>query len=313
MKKVLITGGCGTIGSAFIEAFYSHYQFFSLSRNREKQVFLRARFNNVELLFGEIEDKESLLAFFKKIQPDIVIHTAALKYVDVCEKNPIQAVKINLLGSLNVIEASQAANVSITVGISSDKACQNNNIYGQTKNLMEKIFFAANNTANRFICCRLSNVAGSEKSVIPIWLSLLEKKQPLKITDQNMNRFMMLPNEVAQLIQAAIDKTYTEPAAFTFLKKLRAVNLLALAQCLSSQIDIIGKRPGENLNETLISENELPFTYFSQDHVMIKSQENPIEKNRLTRELSTKKSGKMSKREMQYIIDTVKCLYENFN
>lgn len=309
MKKVLITGGFGTVGSAFIKEFYSRYQFFSLSRNQEKKASLRAYFNNVELLSGTIEDREYLLTIFKKIQPDIVIHTAALKYIDVCEKNPIQAIKINLLGSLNLIEASKAANVPVSVGISSDKACQNNNVYGQTKHLMEKMFFEAdnNNIKNRFICCRLSNVVGSEKSVIPIWLSLLEKKQSLKITDFNMNRFMMLPTEVAQLIQTAIDKTCVESAPFTLLKKLKTVNLLALAQCLSTQIDIIGKRPGENLNETLVSEAELPFTYQDQEHIMIKSQENPIEKNRLMNALSTTTVEKMSQSEMQDIVNSVKC------
>lgn len=313
MKKVLITGGCGAVGSAFIKEFYSRYQFFSLSRNQEKQALLREKFNSVALLSGSIEDKESVVETFQTIKPDIVIHTAALKYIEVCEKNPIQAIKTNVLGSLNIIEASQAANVSITVGISSDKACQNNNVYGQTKHLMEKIFFEANNVKNRFTCCRLSNVAGSEKSVIPIWLSLLQKKQPLKITDPNMNRFMMLPSEVAQLIQAAIDKTKTEPEAFTLLKKLKAVNLLSLAQCLSSQIDIIGKRAGENLNETLVSDNELPRTYLDHDYIMIKARENLVEKNQLAQELSTALSEKMNNQEMRNVIGAVKAIYENIN
>lgn len=313
MKKVLITGGCGAVGSAFIKEFYSRYQFFSLSRNQEKQALLREKFNSVALLSGSIEDKESVVETFQTITPDIVIHTAALKYIEICEKNPIQAIKTNVLGSLNIIEASQAANVSITVGISSDKACQNNNVYGQTKHLMEKMFFEANNAKSRFVCCRLSNVAGSEKSVIPIWLSLLQKKQPLKITDHNMNRFMMLPSEVAQLIQTAIDKTQTEPEAFTLLKKLKSVNLLSLAQCLSSQIDIIGKRAGENLNETLVSENELPRTYLDHDYIMIKSRENPVEKNQLAQELSTMLAEKMNVSEMQNVIGAVKAMYENIN
>lgn len=313
MKKVLITGGCGTVGTIFIKEFYSRYQFFSLSRNQEKQALLNANFGKVSLLSGSIENKDYLLAIFQKIRPDIVIHAAALKYIEICEKHPIQAIKTNLFGSLNVIEASQAANVPITVGISSDKACQNNNIYGQTKHLMEKIFFEADNPKNRFICCRLSNVAGSEKSVVPIWLSLLQKKQSLKITDPNMNRFMMLPSEVAQLIQTAIDKAHTELEAFTLLKKLKAVNLLSLAQCLSEQIDIIGKRPGENLNEILVSEDELSRTYLDQDYIMIKSLKNPVEKNQLSRELSTAQTEKMDDSKMQNLIGAVRAIYENLN
>src|SRR3990167_1649656 len=126
MKKVLITGGSGTVGSAFIKEFYNQYQFVSYGRNKEKQAALKQQFSKVELCEGSIEDRENLLKVFSRVKPDIVIHTAALKQIEVGEKHPAQAIKTNLLGSLNIIDASKIANVAITIGISSDKACLSN-------------------------------------------------------------------------------------------------------------------------------------------------------------------------------------------
>lgn len=310
MKKVLITGGSGAVGAAFIKAFHDQYQFFSYSRNKEKQIALKNIFSQVTLYEGSVEDYLHLQNIFMKIKPDIVIHAAALKHIDTSEKYPSQAIKINLLGSLNVIEASRATQVPITIGMSSDKACLSNSVYGHTKNLMERLFLEANNEKNKFSCCRLSNVAGSVGSVIPFWLMQAQKKQALKITDPNMNRFMLLPEEVANLIQKAIFKAQKERDSFVLTKKIKAVNIFELANQISSNTEITEKRFGERLNETLVSTDELPLTYLDQEYIFIQSQKNPLAHTTLVRELNSLTAEKMNQSELKNLIKQVKLLYE---
>ena len=310
MKKVLITGGSGTVGSAFIKEFYNQYQFVSYGRNKEKQAALKQQFSKVELCEGSIEDRENLLKVFSRVKPDIVIHTAALKQIEVGEKHPAQAIKTNLLGSLNIIDASKIANVAITIGISSDKACLSNSVYGKTKNLMERIFLEADDEKNRFVSCRLSNVAGSHNSVIPFWLNLVKSNQPLKITDPKMNRFMFLPKDAAKLIQKAIETLNTEKSAFVVTQNIKAVNMLDMAKQLSSQVKIVGKRPGEKLNETLIAHDEVPFTYFDGKYIFIKPIKNVLKKNRLQKQLNSLKAEKLNSAEIKNLIQNVRQLHE---
>lgn len=301
-KKILITGGSGTIGSVFIEKFYHHYQFVSFSKNDEKQLALKKKFPRVALLSGSIEDSEFLLNVFKTEKPDIVIHAAALKRVEIAENEPSKAIQTNLLGAMNVIDASTQAEVPVTIGISSDKSCSRKNVYGQTKYLMERLFLKANKNHNmRFSCCRLSNVACSEGSVIPIWLTLAKKKLPLRITDAGMNRFMLSKHEVAHLIQETINASYQTQAGI-FLKKTKAINLLALAKEISDEIEIIGKRPGEELNETLVSQEEVSFSYQEQDYILIKSIENPNKENRLLSEVNTMNVDTMNQSELKIFL-----------
>src|SRR3989344_1696033 len=132
-KKVLITGGSGTVGISFIKEFYERYHFVSYSRNEKKQITLKRNFDDVKLYLGSVENRHELINAFIKIKPDIVIHAAALKHIETGEKQPSQTVKVNILGSLNVIEASRSAGVPVTIGISSDKACGSNKVYGYTK------------------------------------------------------------------------------------------------------------------------------------------------------------------------------------
>ena len=141
MKKIFITGGSGTIGSSFIKKYYNEYKFFSYSRNEKMQVALKRQFSEVGIILGSVEDKMSLINAIRKSNPDIIIHAAALKHVDTAEINPIQAVKSNIIGSLNVIDAAFDCNIKTTIGISTDKACSPDSNYGHTKSLMEQMFF----------------------------------------------------------------------------------------------------------------------------------------------------------------------------
>ena len=301
MKKVLITGGSGTIGAAFIKEFYNLYHFISFSRNEKKQVALKRSFEQVELFMGSVEDKHELINTFIKVKPDIVIHAAALIHVLTGEKQPAQAVKINILGSLNVIEASRIANVPITVGISTDKVWGSNNVYGYTKIIMERLFLEADDEKNRFICCRLGNVAGSHGSVIPLWFRQAEEKKPLRLTDPHMNRFMFSPSDSAYLIQKAIEIIKIHRGGCIVVKKMKSISLLELTKHISDNVEVIGKRSGESLNETLISKEELPFTYEEDDYIVIKSQEN-LGKNTLKKELNSLDAEKMSEKEASLLI-----------
>lgn len=314
MKKVLITGGSGAVGAAFIETYYDKYRFVSLSRNEEKQMILKQRFNKIETFIGSIEDRTDLVNHFLKIKPDIVIHAAALKRIEIAEKQPIQTIKINILGSLNVIEASRIANVPITIGISSDKACLSNSVYGHTKNLMERIFLEAADDNNRFACCRLGNVVGSQGSVIPFWLKLAKDNQALKITSIDMNRFMFLPSETAYLLQKAIETLKEKRNPFVLTKKVKPVNVFDIAKHISSRVEVVGKRPGEKLNENLISVNELPFTYLDEEYIYIKTEKNQDKKNRLQKSLNSFREEKMNSSDIKNLIKNVESMHEkNFN
>ncbi|OGT39831.1 MAG: hypothetical protein A3E81_01530 [Gammaproteobacteria bacterium RIFCSPHIGHO2_12_FULL_36_30] len=309
MKKVLITGGSGTVGRAFINTFYDRYSFISYDRNKEKQATLQATFPAVKLITGSIENKEELINTFSTIRPDIVIHAAALKYIDIAEKQPSLAIKINVLGSMNIIDAARIVNVPITIGISSDKACLSNSIYGHTKNLMEHLFLEANDEKNKFIICRFCNVAGSYGSVISRWLDLKSENKTLKITDPKMNRFMFLPKDAANLIQKAIEQSENHLDTGIVIKKVKAVNMFDLASCISNNIEIIGKRAGERLNETLISVDEIPFTKIQNEYVLIQREKNTMNDS-LDKELNSFDAERMSIGEMNNLLKNIECAHE---
>ena len=252
MKKILITGGSGTIGKAFIRTF-PQYEYYSISRNEKFITDLLREHPKVKNYVGNIEDKNFLIQTFKKIKPDIVIHTAAMKHINIAEENPIQACNVNIMGSLNVITASIESNIPITIGISTDKACSSESVYGDTKSLMEKCFVNANNNKNKFAICRFANVAHSNGSVLPFWLNLSEQKIPLKLTSKDMNRLMFSQTDSSNLIYNTINKCEKDGGGFICSYKMKSVNMLELAKVISNKTEIVGLRPGEKLNETLIN------------------------------------------------------------
>ena len=140
MKKILITGGAGTVGSSFIKEFYDNYIFYNVSRNESQITKLKQNFPKVKSFLADICDLDSMINIFEKVKPDIVIHAAALKHVNLAEENPSKAVEINIVGSLNIIKASIRAEVPLTIGISTDKACEPDSVYGYTKRMMETMF-----------------------------------------------------------------------------------------------------------------------------------------------------------------------------
>ena len=304
MKKILITGGAGTVGSSFINEYYNNYIFYNVSRNETQITKLKQKFPNVTNFLNDICDFDTLINIFEKVKPDIVIHAAALKHINLAEENPSKATEINVIGSLNVIKASIRAKVPLTIGISTDKACEPDSIYGYTKRMMESMFKQYHNKTTKFICTRFANVANSNGSVIPFWKSEAKKGNALKLTDPRMNRLMFSKKESAKLIHKAIDQSQVSNESFIICKIMKNVNLLQLAKLLSDkEVEIVGKRPGEKLNETLISEKEIPYTFILDDYVYISpTKTDTLHNVRLIKKHSSANAKTMSKQEMQDLV-----------
>jgi UDP-N-acetylglucosamine 4,6-dehydratase/5-epimerase len=305
MKKIFITGGTGTVGKAFIGKYYNDYIFYSFARNEKQQVSLKRTFPKIEIIMGGVENYAHLQTEISKVSPDIIIHAAALKHVDTAEKQPSQAIESNIIGSLNVIRSAINSKVKLTIGISTDKACSPDNVYGQSKYLMERMFLEADSELNRFVCCRFGNVAMSSGSVIPFWLTRKKESLPLLLTHTDMTRLMFSQTEAAELIQTCIEFSRIE-GGFICSKLMKSVNMLELANLISDDIEVVGIRPGEKLYENLISESELPYTKIKKDnYILIKAKINKEIKTRLPKVLSSMNAEKMNQQQMLDLIDNV--------
>jgi UDP-N-acetylglucosamine 4,6-dehydratase len=302
--KILLTGGSGTIGKAFIKEFPEH-NYYNVSRNEKFLTDLMREHPKTKNYIGNIEDKEFLIRVFKDIKPDIVIHAAAMKHINIAEENPIQACETNVIGSLNVIKASILTNVPITIGISTDKACSSASVYGDTKSLMEKCFMEANTDENRFALTRFANVAHSNGSVLPFWLKLKEEGKTLKLTSKKMNRLMFSKSDAANLINEAINKCKNDGGGFVCSYKMKSVNMLKLAKLISNDVEIVGLRPGEKLNEDLINVKEIPFTYIENDMIYIYNKKN-VNDNKLKNGYSSEFAEKMNEQEMRKLIENTR-------
>ena len=297
--KVLITGGTGTVGQAIIKQNDNEY--ISISRNEENITNLQRLYPHVKCYVGNIEDNGLLLRVFKEVKPDVVIHAAAMKHIDLMETNPIAGCNVNVIGSLNVAEASIINDVPITIGVSTDKACMAESVYGASKYLMERVFLNTNTDGNRFALTRFANVDHSAGSGLPFWLKLKKDGKSLKLTDPNMNRLIFTQDEAANLINRTIDFTRENGGGFIKSYKMKCVNMFDLAKVISDDIEIVGKRPGEKTDEDLISEREIARTYIYGDDIHIQAEENAGD-NKLTEPYNSKSAQKMSTLEMRDLL-----------
>ena len=300
--KILITGGTGTVGKEYIKNYYDEYEFVNVSRNEENIANLKRDYPNVKSYVGNIEDKGFLLRVFKDTKPDVVIHSAAMKHIDLMETNPISGCNINVMGSLNVVEASIINDIPVTVGISTDKACLAESVYGASKYLMERVFMNSNNDNNRFSLTRFANVAHSNGSVLPFWLKLKKDNKPLKLTDPDMNRLIFTQTDAAMLISRAIKDTFKFGGGFVKSYKMKCVNMLELAKAISDNIEIVGKRPGEKTDEDLVSKIEISRTYIYGDDIHIRMEEN-LGDNKLDVPYNSKSAEKMTEEEIKELIE----------
>ena len=300
--RVLITGGSGTIGRSFIKNYTDFFDIFSLSRDENKQTQLTRYYPNVKQYLGSVEDKETVFRVYEDVKPDIVIHAAAVKHINLAEKQPIQTCKVNIVGSLNIIEASVRYDIPVTVAVSTDKACSYESVYGGSKWLMERCFLEANSNRNKFSVCRFANVAHSDGSVLPFWLKQEEEGKPLKLTDPEMNRLMFTQDEAANLIYRTIDYTRKHEGGFVCSYKMKCVNMFDLAKVISDNIEIVGKRPGEKRDEDLISKHELPYTYVRGNDIHIRAEEN-IYDEKLEVPYNSQSAEKMTSKQIKELVE----------
>ena len=266
-KKILITGGTGSLGQSLTKRLLATNvdTVRILSRNESKQVNMESEFNDKRLRFliGDVRDFERLKTAFEDI--DIVYHAAALKHVPVIEYNPFEAIKTNVQGSQNVIDASLSQDVEKVICIGTDKAVSPLNTYGATKLLMEKLFVSANNFLNetrhrtKFLALRYGNVVGSSGSVIPKFIKMINEGKKITITDSEMTRFSITMDQALDFI---LDCTINGNASEIYIPKLKSYSILDVKDALfeifgKTDFEEIGIRPGEKLHETLINSEEI--------------------------------------------------------
>ena len=281
-KKILITGGTGSLGQALTKRLLGENvdTIRIFSRNEHKQILMQSKFHDDRLRFfiGDIRDYDRLTRALEDV--DIVFHAAALKHVPLIEYNPFEAIKTNVMGSQNVIDACLHENIEKVVCVGTDKAVSPLNTYGATKLLMEKLFVTASNYLNKkrhktkFIALRYGNVLGSSGSVLPLFVEQIKTNKKITITDNQMTRFSITMNEALDFI---LESTNIGHGSEIFVPKLRAYAIEDLKKSLFNLLEkvdeeIIGIRPGEKLHETLINENELRNTFeINNKFVILKS------------------------------------------
>lgn len=274
-QVILVTGGTGSFGKKFIEIMLRDYHPAKLvvfSRDELKQHEMRVSgFDHPSLRYfiGDIRDLNRLRRAMHGI--DTVIHAAALKQVPACEYNPMEAIKTNILGSSNTVEAALDMGVKKVLALSTDKAVNPINLYGTTKLAAEKLFVQSNayaaGTATRFSCVRYGNVVGSRGSVIPIFVQQRENGK-LTITDERMTRFWLT---LEQGVRFVIRCTEQMHGGEVFVPKIPSMKILDLANVLApdAEVEIVGIRPGEKLHEVLIHEDEARSTVELDDMYVV--------------------------------------------
>lgn len=274
-KSILITGGTGSFGNAFIPMTLEKYnpkQIVVYSRDEMKQWDMAQKFEGdprVKFVIGDVRDKEHLSRTLNGI--DYVVHAAATKIVPTAEYNPFECVKTNINGATNLINACIDRGVKGVVALSTDKASNPINLYGATKLASDKLFVAGNAYAGdhdtRFSVVRYGNVMGSRGSVIPFFIKLKETGE-LPITDPKMTRFMISLEEGVELVWHAFDDMQ---GGEIYVKKIPSMNILDIARAVSQEAahKIIGIRPGEKIHEQMIGPEDAPHTYEYKDHYKI--------------------------------------------
>jgi len=285
-KNILITGGTGSIGSEIVQKILQYQpRVIRVFGNDEDGLFNLEQelqsYSNVRFLMGDVKDKERLKMAIENI--DFVFHAAALKHVLLCEYNPFEAVKTNVLGTQNLIEAAIDEEVEKLITISTDKAVNPVNVMGATKLLAERLTISANyykgQRKTAFSCVRFGNVLDSRGSVAPLFREQIKRGGPVTLTDPNMTRFMMsIPKAVDLVLKAAEMAQGGE----IFILKMATLRIGDLAEVMieelapryghdpkATPVKIIGKRPGEKNHEELLTEDEAEYAHEIEDMFII--------------------------------------------
>lgn len=266
-SKIFISGATGSWGQTLTKLLLRNYdvkQIICYSRNENQQVIMKRTFNNSKLKFtiGDIRDFNALTKAMKDC--DYVFHLSAIKHVPICEEQPLEVVKTNIQGTQNLIDAAIENRVKKVINVSSDKAVEPINLYGMTKAVGEKLIIQANTQSDtKFVCIRGGNVMGSNGSVIPLFIDKIKSNLPITITDFRMTRFFLTLEEAINLIFKASENSI---GGETFVMNMPSCYIKDLAEILIDNYGVVelletGMRPGEKLNEILISKHESPLTY----------------------------------------------------
>lgn len=274
-SSILVTGGTGSFGHTFVPmtlAKYNPKRLVIYSRDEMKQWEMAKLYGDdprVRFFIGDVRDKERLVRALKGI--DYVVHAAATKIVPTAEYNPFECVKTNVFGAMNLIDACIDQGVKRVVALSTDKASSPANLYGATKLTSDKLFIAGNSYSGesntRFSVVRYGNVMGSRGSVIPFFMTLVNKGV-LPITDDKMTRFMITLEDGIELVWHAFEDTV---GGEIYVKKTPSMKVtdVALAVDPNARHDIVGIRPGEKLHEQMIGSEDTLHTYEYPDHYKI--------------------------------------------
>ncbi|EKB44353.1 UDP-glucose 4-epimerase [Solibacillus isronensis B3W22] len=284
-KVVLVTGGTGSFGKKFIRKALelNVKKIIVFSRDELKQYEMKQEFQDKRIRFfiGDVRDKDRLYRAFDGV--DIVIHAAAMKHVDACEYNPFEAVKTNIHGAQNIVEAAIDRGVEKVIALSTDKACSPVNLYGATKLASDKLFIAANayvgEKKTRFSVVRYGNVVGSRGSVVPFFQKVRHTGR-VPITDERMTRFWIT---LEQGVQFVLDNLGRMQGGEIFVPKIPSMNIMDLAKAIAPEceIDVIGIRPGEKLHEAMIMEDDSRHTLEFETYYVIQPELSWWSKERL--------------------------------
>ena len=271
-KKILILGGTGALGKSLIKRYYDNNDIIVFSRDEHKHVDLLKKYDKLECYLGDIRDKSSVENALVRYKPDVVINTAALKHVPICENNPIESVKTNIIGHQNVIECVGSHDVETLIFVSTDKACKPINVYGMCKAISEQLYisFAKQQQTTKVVMVRYGNVLESTGSVIPYFKSLLDNGSDfLPITHSDMTRFLLTLDEAVDLIDWSYHhKNSHGKIAVPKVKSMRVVDVAkSLIKSYGKNTTVeestnfvklknIGIRSGEKLHEEMISTEE---------------------------------------------------------
>jgi len=277
-KTILITGGTGSFGKAFTSYVLEHYnpqKIIIYSRDEYKQFLMANQYKGqkekLRFFIGDVRDKDRLYRAFDGV--DYVVHAAALKQVPACEYNPIEAIRTNINGAMNIIDAALDCGVKKVVALSTDKAVNPINLYGGTKLVSDKLFVSANAYAGKkdisFSVVRYGNVAGSRGSVIPFFRNIVANGgTELPITDYRMTRFWISLEQGVELVIKALKES---KGGETFISKIPSFKITDLAQAIlpGCKMPEVGIREGEKLHEIMVTQEDSLSTYEYEKHFII--------------------------------------------
>lgn len=279
-KSILVTGGTGSFGHQFVSYVLEHYEpkkIIIYSRDEYKQFVMQNEYKNhpqadkLRFFIGDVRDKERLYRAFDGV--DYVVHAAALKQVPSCEYNPMEAVKTNINGAMNIVDAALDCGVKRVVALSTDKAVNPINLYGGTKLVSDKLFIAANAYAGEknvnFSIVRYGNVAGSRGSVIPFFRNIVANGgTSLPITDYRMTRFWISLEQGVELVIKALSEA---KGGETFISKIPSFKITDLAQAIlpGCEMPEVGIREGEKLHEIMVTREDSLLTYEYDKHFIV--------------------------------------------